>query len=443
MTGSVVTCQFNSFTNNEAKQGGSVYLSNTNALVSSILIKENMACDGGAIYSEIKHVTLESVQLIANSAKTNVQGLRLISKLITTRVNISDYNDCNTNSSGRGGAIFVDDEVCDCERNSCKLIWSNIDSASIINNTAMIGTVLYGGMMTRCSKINATHLVLLNTSKWNYPGYSAISSNAIQLCFYSGINTDCRLRLINKTVYFGQGFQIFLACLDQVMQSKKCIVTSDYEVFTEIKMGIGEHSRIIENPAHFTFHAYSEKETTGILTITSDIFCEKRWSNLQIKLSIESCPFGFEKMTDRCTCDHRLQVFRSLTCSIDENSISLEERGWFGYDEDYLRIHSNCPLNYCSLKKIVAMGSHPHVQCDNNRGGIICSSCVFNYSLVLGGWKCKSCSGLSRYNFIWMTLILALAGVVLVAFLILLNITVSSGTLNGLILYANIISVSG
>ena len=83
MTGSVVTCQFNSFTNNEAKQGGSVYLSNTNALVSSILFKENMACDGGAIYSEIKHVTLESVELIANSAKTDVQGLRLISELFT------------------------------------------------------------------------------------------------------------------------------------------------------------------------------------------------------------------------------------------------------------------------------------------------------------------------------------------------------------------------
>ena len=42
-----------------------------------------------------------------------------------------------------------------------------------------------------------------------------------------------------------------------------------------------------------------------------------------------------------------------------------------------------------------------------------------------------------------MTLLLALAGVLLVAFLMLLKMTVSSGTLNGLILYANILSVSG
>ena len=108
-----------------------------------------------------------------------------------------------------------------------------------------------------------------------------------------------------------------------------------------------------------------------------------------------------------------------------------------------MRINNACPLNYCTLKKSVVMGSYPHVQCDNNHGGILCSSCVSNYSLVLGSWRCKNCSGLSSYNFIWMTLLLALAGVLLVAFLMLLKMTVSSGTLNGLILYANILSVSG
>ena len=41
-----------------------------------------------------------------------------------------------------------------------------------------------------------------------------------------------------------------------------------------------------------------------------------------------------------------------------------------------------------------------------------------------------------------MTIVLALAGVLLVAFLMLLKMTVSSGTLNGLILYANILSVN-
>ena len=62
---------------------------------------------------------------------------------------------------------------------------------------------------------------------------------------------------------------------------------------------------------------------------------------------------------------------------------------------------------------------------------------------MLGSWKCIDCSHLSRYNFIWLTVVIALAGVFLVVFLLLVKITVSSGTLNGLIFYANILSFSG
>ena len=123
-------------------------------------------------------------------------------------------------------------------------------------------------------------------------------------------------------------------------------------------------------------------------------------------------------------------------------TIIISEDGWFGYDESYVRIYNTCPLNYCALKKSVVMGSHPHVQCNNNRGGILCSSCISNYSLVLGSWKCKNSSGISRFTFIWMTLLLAVAGVLLVAFLMLLKMTVSSGIVNGFMLHASIISVS-
>ena len=50
------------------------------------------------------------------------------------------------------------------------------------------------------------------------------------------------------------------------------------------------------------------------------------------------------------------------------------------------------------------------------------------------------CMNLSRYNFIWLTVVIPLAGVVLVVFLLLVKMTGSSGTINGFIPYANIIS---
>ena len=43
----------------------------------------------------------------------------------------------------------------------------------------------------------------------------------------------------------------------------------------------------------------------------------------------------------------------------------------------------------------------------------------------------------------WLTVVIALAGVVLVVFLLLVQMTVSSGTINGLIFYANVLSLSG
>ena len=49
-----------------------------------------------------------------------------------------------------------------------------------------------------------------------------------------------------------------------------------------------------------------------------------------------------------------------------------------------------------------------------------------NYSVVLGSWRCKMCSHISSYNFIWLTVAMALAGVVLVVFLLLVKMTVSS-----------------
>ena len=53
------------------------------------------------------------------------------------------------------------------------------------------------------------------------------------------------------------------------------------------------------------------------------------------------------------------------------------------------------------------------------------------------------CSHSATCNFIWLTFVMALAGVVLVVFLLLVKMTVSSGTINGLIYYANVMSFSG
>ena len=58
--------------------------------------------------------------------------------------------------------------------------------------------------------------------------------------------------------------------------------------------------------------------------------------------------------------------------------------------------------------------------------------------MVFGSSKCIYCTNIH----ILITIIVILAGIVLVVLLYLLNLTVTNGTINGIIFYANIISIN-
>ena len=325
---------------------------------------------------------------------------------------MSNYN-CYSEILGKGGAIFNKDKIQDCSLNSCRLTWNNMSS---LYNSAKFGSVLYGGMISRCDQVNSTQIMCLNSLRESY-SHSDVSSDALQFHYYNGIHTDCSIRLVKKRLHLGQSFEVHVACLDQMMQGKDCIIASQYIKTPGIKFGFGEHIQAIKGHEKLVFHAYSDnQESFGLLTMKSDIMCaEEKMSSFEVTVIILAHLLGFENSGDQYLCDHRLlTILKTLKCFIDNASITINEDGWFGYDENYVRIYNTCSLNYCALTKSIVVDSYPHVQCNNNRGGILCSSCISNYSLVLGSWKCKNCSGLSRYNFIWTILFLALAGVLLV-----------------------------
>ena len=78
-------------------------------------------------------------------------------------------------------------------------------------------------------------------------------------------------------------------------------------------------------------------------------------------------------------------------------------------------------------------------QCVDNRGGRMCGSCTEGYSLLIGSNKCGQCH--NNYMIIGWIALFAVMGVLLVVLLIALNLTVSVGTLNGLLFYANIVKL--
>lgn len=107
------------------------------------------------------------------------------------------------------------------------------------------------------------------------------------------------------------------------------------------------------------------------------------------------------------------------------------------------KVYPYCPLDYCypPTEPVYVNLNTPNgadAQCAFNRSGKLCGSCQDGLSLSLGSSHCMSC-----FNY-WLVLLIpfAIAGIVLVAFLLVCNFTVAVGTINGLIFYANIIAAN-
>ena len=104
--------------------------------------------------------------------------------------------------------------------------------------------------------------------------------------------------------------------------------------------------------------------------------------------------------------------------------------------------HPYCPLDYClppasKVQINLNLVNGANAQCANNRSGLLCSLCQPDLSLSLGSSRCVPCKG-----YVPVILIALIAGILLIVFLMVLNLTVAIGTLNGLIFYVNIIGAN-
>ena len=109
---------------------------------------------------------------------------------------------------------------------------------------------------------------------------------------------------------------------------------------------------------------------------------------------------------------------------------------WLGTAENKtILFHRYCPFNFCKGKDTEVSLLHPDEQCAFNRSGVLCGACKPGLSLALGISQCLQCPN----TYLLLIIPFVLAGVSLVLLLLKCNLTVSVGTINGLIFYANIV----
>ena len=152
------------------------------------------------------------------------------------------------------------------------------------------------------------------------------------------------------------------------------------------------------------------------------------------------CPIGFTLQDGVCDCDPHLPTDID-TCSINHSTIRRPDNRWITAQQqsnDTKYLISDCPMDYCLQYSSDVNLLYPDAQCQFSRTGILCSKCKNSLSMVFGSSRCLECTNF----YILISIIILVAGIVLVFFLYLLNLTVTKGTINGIIFYANIVSIN-
>jgi len=187
---------------------------------------------------------------------------------------------------------------------------------------------------------------------------------------------------------------------------------------------------------HFTFTSKQPvRECHLLLTVQPSLFVY--YDTFIVHLL--RCPLGFALTKGICDCDPRLNGYIN-DCKIGNQTVTrLSNMYISGIESENLThryiISTICPSDYCDKHSTRINLSDPDFQCQPHRTGLLCSVCEGSYSMVFGSRQCKKCS---NWHLVFVIFIL-LTGLFLVFLLFFLNSTVTTGTANGIIFYANIV----
>ena len=159
----------------------------------------------------------------------------------------------------------------------------------------------------------------------------------------------------------------------------------------------------------------------------------------------KTCPVGFTMTENGCECYSELRQINIKCAFVDGVGVLARERNlWIGktnHTTDTIMYNQNCPSDNCNQSYIyinlnVDNGSESDNQCVFNHHGLLCGSCKDGYSVAIGSSHCLHCT---NNNNLALLIFFAAAGPLLYLFIATLDLTITKGTINGVIYYANIV----
>ena len=177
--------------------------------------------------------------------------------------------------------------------------------------------------------------------------------------------------------------------------------------------------------------------------VSLELYTDSTCPELILELNgTQSCP-GSANNSILCICDQADKKHGINHCNFTNGSVEItresEDTFWVGYNlsayEPGLIVHPYCPFDYCVSDRVTFTLNNTDLQSAHNRTGILCGSCKQGYSLELGTFHCTKCTN----NNLALLVPFAAMGVALIILLFVCKLTVATGTISGLVFYANIV----
>ena len=315
------------------------------------------------------------------------------------------------------------------------------------DSAGLEGSFLFGGMLNKCktwktrSGDSYVHSKVFSINpEWFITG-TEISSEPYSLCLCSYIFMCSTSRILKVEAYRGQKFTVPLIAEGQV-DSTTTMVTAITS--STAKLETYQTSQLLPGYCHpLPYTVYSTESHEQVVLYPDGPCRDTGTARVVIDVTLLPCPNGFTQSGEICTCEDRLHDY-PVNCTIADTYLTKRAglNIWIGISNinntyQGLVLCKSCPAEYCKKGAVNVTIDNPDMQCDLNRTGLLCGACAANHSLMLGSSKCQVCPN----TYLALLLPFAAAGVALVVFLTSLRLTVATGTLNSVILYANILQV--
>ena len=397
------------------------------------------------------------------------------------------------NTADYGGALYVADDTnsgtCDsvpfrsqstaaeCFFQSLALHSVTLPNLNVINtyfynNTAKIrGDSIYGGLLDRCkvssfseifrlqkySKltpviVDAVSYLLNVTNIQRNDLQLEVKSDSVRVCFCNNNKPNCSFQPSTIYTIRGKSITIPLVAVDQVNNTVANSLIGGY-LTNQVGLRGGQsiqNTSESETCSDLPYNIYSSRESEVLFLYAIGPCDDIGISGASINITLLSCPPGFMTSGTGCECDPTLTPEYITNCSVDTGLVTRVRNVWLSVvnataqNKDYLT-YSSCPFDYCrpsdeNVYIDLSAENGSDVLCAFNRTGRLCGSCdrTKNLSHTFGSSRCLPCSN----NWLALFIPFVLAGIALVGFLLLCNLTVAVGSIDALIFYANIVGAN-